>query len=99
MREHMGSVEHWAADFTRCALAARTWAVLAYDPYDDRWHNAVMDGDTDGVWIGANPLVVCDVADHAYAPDHVTREEYVHRFLEHLDWSEVASRYRRADRM
>lgn len=31
-------------------------AVLVYDPYDDRWHNAIMDSD-DGVWIGANPLV------------------------------------------
>src|SRR5262249_22625953 len=63
MREHMGSMESWRADFTRCALAANAWAVLVYDPYDDRWHDAIMDGDADGVWVGANPLVVCDVAE------------------------------------
>ena len=99
LREHMGSMETWASDFTRCALAAKAWAVLVYDPYDDRWHNVVMDDDLGGVWIGANPLVVCDVAEHAWAKDYPRREEYVARFFDHLDWEEVARRYRRVDRM
>ena len=99
MREHMGSLASWRADFTTCALAARTWAALVYDPYDDRWHNTIMDSDLDGVWIGSNPLVVCDVAEHAWAKDYGRREEYVARFLDHVDWEEVARRYRRVDRM
>jgi len=32
MREHMGSFESWAADFTACAMAAKKWAALVYDP-------------------------------------------------------------------
>ncbi len=99
VREHMGSTEQWTQDFTSCALAAKSWAVLVYDPYDDRWHNTVMDGNDDGVWMGANPLVVCDVAEHAFANDYRAREEYVVKFLEHLDWEEVARRYKRVDRM
>jgi Fe-Mn family superoxide dismutase len=99
MTEHMGSLASWRADFTPCALAARSWAALVYDPYDDRWHNVIMDSDADGVWIGANPLVVCDVADHAWTKDFPRREEYVARFLDHIDWDEVARRYRRVDRM
>jgi Fe-Mn family superoxide dismutase len=99
MTEHMGPLESWAADFTACALAAKAWAVLAYDPYDDRWHNTVMDSDMDGVWIGANPLVVCDTAIHAYSADFERREDYVAKFLEHIDWETVAKRYRRVDRM
>jgi len=99
MHEHMGSVASWRADFTTCALTARSWAVLVYDPYDDRWHNAVMDSDLDGVWVGSNPLVVCDVAEHAWAKDYPRREDYVSRFLDHIDWEEVARRYRRVDRM
>lgn len=98
MNEHMGSLESWAADFTLCALAAQTWAALVYDPYDDRWHNTVMDGDADGAWIGANPLVVCDVAAHAYGTDYQHREQYVAKFLDHIDWGAVAERYRRVDR-
>lgn len=99
MNEHMGSLESWAADFTLCALAARAWAALIYDPYDDRWHNVVMDSDVDGVWIGGNPLVVCDVASHAYATDYKRREDYVAKFLDHIDWDTVAKRYHRVDRM
>ena len=58
-----------------------------------------MDDDLDGVWIGANPLVVCDVAEHAWATDYPRREDYVARFIDHLDWEEVARRYRGVDRM
>src|SRR5262245_48109840 len=99
MREHMGSFESWATDFTACALAAKNWAALVYDPYDDRWHNTIMDGDVDGVWIGANPLVVCDLSEHAYGRDYKRREDYVAKFLERIDWSEVAARYKSVDRM
>jgi Fe-Mn family superoxide dismutase len=99
MSEHMGSYASWQGDFTACALAARSWAALVYDPYDDRWHNVIMDDDLSGVWIGANPLVVCDVAEHAWAKDYPRREEYVARFFDHVDWDEVARRYRRVDRM
>lgn len=99
VREHMGSRERWASDFTACALVAEAWAALVYDPYDDRWHNVVMGDATDGVWIGANPLVVCDVAPHAFEHDYRSKEEYVARFLEHVQWGEVAGRYRQADRM
>lgn len=99
MNEHMGSFETWRADFTRCALAAKAWATLAYDPYDDRWHNTIMDSDTDGIWIGANPLVVCDVSEHAYGKDYTKREDYVAKFLDHIEWEEVSRRYRAVDRM
>jgi superoxide dismutase, Fe-Mn family len=99
MSEHMGTLATWRADFTACALTARSWAVLVYDPYDDRWHNVIMDDNLGGVWIGANPLVVCDVAEHAWSKDYPRREDYVARFLEHVDWDEVARRYRRVDRM
>ena len=99
MNEHIGPMDTWAADFTRCALGAKAWAVLAYDPYDDRWHNVMMDGNDLGTWIGANPLVVCDVSDHAFATDYREREQYVARFIDHVDWNEVARRYKAVDRM
>ena len=54
---------------------------------------------TSGVWIGANPLVVCDVAEHAFAKDYPQRDAYVAAFLDHVDWEEVSRRYRAVDRM
>jgi Fe-Mn family superoxide dismutase len=99
MSEHMGPWTSWQDDLRRCTLAANAWAVLVYDPYDDRWHDVVMNADDDGVWVGANPLVVCDVSAHAWAKDYERREDYVAKFLEHVDWDEVARRYRAVDRM
>ena len=98
MTEHMGPWASWQDDFRRCALAATAWAALVYDPYDDRWHDVVMNSDDDGVWVGANPLVVCDVSAHAWAKDYQRREDYVGKFLEHVDWDEIARRYRAVDR-
>ena len=97
--EHMGPWESWQEDFRRCALAAKAWAALVYDPYDDRWHNTVMDSDDDGVWIGANPLVVCDVSAPAYSRDYQSRDDYIAKFVDHIDWEEIARRYRAVDRM
>ena len=99
MTEHMGPWASWQDDFRQCALAAPAWAALVYDPYDDRWHDVVMSSDDDGVWIGANPLVVCDVSPHAWSTDYRQRADYVDAFLEHVDWDEVARRYRAVDRM
>jgi Fe-Mn family superoxide dismutase len=99
LREHMGGMEVWVADFTRCALTARAWAVLVYDPYDDRWHDTMMEGNDTGIWLGANPLIVCDVSEHAFAHDYHHRDDYVAKFVEHIDWNEVAKRYKAVDRM
>ena len=98
MREHMGELTDWREDFAACARVAKAWAVLIYDPYDDRWHNVPLDEGDAGGWIGANPLVVCDVADHAWAIDYKDRETYVARFFDHIDWNMVAARYRAVDR-
>jgi superoxide dismutase, Fe-Mn family len=98
MTEHMGSLDGWREDFAACARVADTWAVLVYDPYDDRWHNLALGETNSGGWVGANPLIVCDVAAHAYSVDYKEREAYVAAFLEHIDWNVVAARYRAVDR-
>jgi superoxide dismutase, Fe-Mn family len=98
MSEHMGSLESWREDFAACARVAGAWAALVYDPYDDRWHNVALDDADAGGWVGSNPLVVCDVADHAWSKDYKDRDTYVARFLDHIDWNVVARRYRMVDR-
>jgi Fe-Mn family superoxide dismutase len=96
--EHMGSLESWREDFAACARIAGTWAVLVYDPYDDRWHNAALGASDAGGWVGANPLVVCAVADYAWSIDYRDRDAYVDAFLGRIDWNEVAARYHAVDR-
>jgi len=98
LKEHMGSFESWRADFIECARIATTWAILEYDPYDDRWHNVPAGDEDAGGWAGGNPLVVCDVAGHAYLLNYPERAKYVEQFIEHIDWNFVAARYRAVDR-
>lgn len=98
MSEHIGSMDTWREDFTACAHVADAWAVLAYDPYDDRWHDLPLSAADAGGFAGANPLVVCSVAQSAWAHDYRDRETYISRFLEHIDWNVVASRYHSVDR-
>jgi superoxide dismutase len=45
------------------------------------------------------PSVVCDVGADAFSKDYRHREDYVARFLDHVDWDEVSRRYRAVDRM
>ena len=98
INEHMGSLESWRDDFAACARVSAAWTALAYDPYDDRWHNVPMSDATAGGWVGANPLVVCDTAEPAWSIDYRDREAYVAKFFDHIDWKVVAARYRAVDR-
>lgn len=98
INEHMGSMESWREDFVMCVRVAPAWAILAYDPYDDRWHNLIAgDGDAGG-WVGANPLIVCAAAERAYRLDYDLRQKYAERFIGHIDWNAVAARYRAVER-
>ncbi len=96
--EHMGSFGSWREDFAACARIAETWAVLVYDHYDDRWHNAALGASDAGGWVGANPLVVCAIADYAWSIDYRDRDTYVDAFLGRIDWNEVDARYHAVDR-
>jgi superoxide dismutase len=98
MDEHMGSFEIWREDFAACARVAEAWASLVYDPYDDRWHNFPLDSTGSGTMLGANPLIVCDVQEHAWSIDYPDRSSYIAAFLDHVDWNTVDTRYRAVDR-
>lgn len=98
MHEHIGSMETWRADFAQCAQVADTWAVLVYDPYDDRWHNLPLGSSDAGGMVGTNPLIVCKVSRDAWSLDYKDRETYIARFLDHIAWDVVASRYQAVDR-
>ena len=85
-----GSWERFVAEFTATGLAARGWAILAYDPSDAKLHIYGADAQNHGgVW-GATPLLPCDVYEHAYViDDGADRKAYIGIFLKNVDWSKV----------
>lgn len=89
-----GSWERFVEEFTATGMAARGWAILAYDPSDEKLHIYAADAQNQGgVW-GSTPLLPCDVYEHAYLIDFgADRKAYITAFLENVKWGTVEERY------
>lgn len=94
LADRFGSLDRWAEDFRGCGMAASGWAILARDAVNGRLYNVASDLHEVGViWLG-QPLVVCDVYEHAFYVDYPNRkQEYVDKFVEFLDWDEINRRW------
>lgn len=95
LAKRFGSLDRWTEDFKACCQAANGWGILARDMINGRLYNVASDLHEIGVlWLG-QPLVVCDVYEHAFYVDYENRkQEYVSKFVEFLDWPEIDSRFR-----
>ena len=99
IEKRFGSLDKWAGDFQASAKAAVGWAMLTYHPVNGKLYNVVSDEHAQGpLWMAA-PLVVIDVYEHAFYIDYHNRKaEYIEKFMDHIDWPEVNTRYRSASR-
>ena len=94
VNEDYGSWESFVEDATACAMAARGWAVTAFDPSDGKIHNFLCDvHNQGGVW-GTVPLWTIDSYEHAYFMDYGSdRMSYIKALLQNVDWSAVDQRF------
>lgn len=94
LARRFGSFERWAEDFKACCTAAAGWGILARDAVNGKLYNVVSDQHENGViWLG-QPLVVCDVYEHAFYVDYQNRKaDYVGKFVQFLDWDEINRRW------
>jgi len=95
LAKRFGSLDRWIEDFKVCCMAANGWGMLVRDMINGRLYNVSSDLHEVGViWLG-QPLVVCDVYEHAFYVDYTNRkQEYVGKFVQFLDWDEINSRFR-----
>ncbi|PJE76094.1 superoxide dismutase [Candidatus Uhrbacteria bacterium CG10_big_fil_rev_8_21_14_0_10_48_11] len=99
-----GSLENFLAYFNACGMAARGWAVLAWDTHEAELK--VYTGDAHnqgGVW-GAIPVLTLDVYEHAYFIDYGSdRKSYIDDYIKNLNWKmatlvfEAAQKVKRVD--
>lgn len=94
-----GSMENFLKYFAGCGMAARGWAVLAFDTHDKQLKVFTCDSHNHGgVW-GALPLIVLDVYEHAYFMDYGSdRAAYIKAFLAQINWSTAEVSYVTATR-
>lgn len=94
IERRFGSVEEWRRDFVATGLAARGWAVLAFDPRDGSLHHYLQDAHDQGVVTAAVPLLVLDVYEHAYFIDFgIRKTAYIETFLQMINWEVVNRRW------
>lgn len=94
--EKWGSVENFIKYFSECAMAARGWAVLAWDLHEGKLKQYNGDAHDHAVW-GCVPILVCDVYEHAYFIDHGSdRKAYIEAFFKNLNWEAANKLYQKA---
>jgi superoxide dismutase, Fe-Mn family len=94
LSRRFGSLDRWIEDFKATCMAANGWGILARDVVNGKLYNVASDLHEIGViWLG-QPLVVCDVYEHAFYVDYQNRkQDYVNKFVSFLDWEETNRRW------
>ena len=92
--KRFGSLDRWIEDFKACCMSANGWGMLARDITNGQLYNVSSDLHEVGViWLG-QPLIVCDVYEHAFYVDYENRkQEYVNKFVQYVDWDETNRRW------
>jgi Fe-Mn family superoxide dismutase len=92
--EKWGSVENFIKYFSECGMAARGWAVLAWDTRQGKLAQFNADAHNQGgVW-GALPIIVLDVYEHAYFIDFGSdRKAYIAAFWKNFNWAKAEELY------
>jgi len=94
LAKRFGSLDRWVEDFKATCMAAAGWGVLARDTVNGKLYNVASDLHEVGViWLG-QPVLVCDVYEHAFYVDYQNRkQEYVNKCVQFFDWDEINRRW------
>lgn len=90
-----GSIEKWSENFKGTgAIRGIGWVVLAYDKETAKLYNVWVNEHDAGHLVGATPLLVMDVFEHAFMLDYGTkRADYIETFFRSIDWTVVEKRF------
>jgi len=99
IEEKFGSFEEFKSYFSACGMAARGWAILAWDMHEQRLMQYNCDAQNHGgVW-GCIPIIALDVYEHSYFIDTGSdRKAYIETFFNNLNWDQIEEFYQRAKR-
>ena len=94
-----GTFNDWQQDFIACCMASRCgWAMTYYNMYTQKFMNCAIDLHSVNVPVGAYPVVVMDVWQHAYYRDYLKDvKTYVFGMMKQLNWDIIEKRIIKAD--
>ena len=94
-----GTFNDWQQDFIACCLASRCgWAITYFNMYTRKFMNCSVDLHSINVPVGAYPVIVMDVWQHAYYRDYLKDvKTYVFGMMKQLNWEIIEKRIIKAD--
>jgi len=94
-----GTFDDWQRDFMACCSASRCgWAMTYYSFWLKRYVNCVIDLHSIQVPVGAFPVVVMDVWQHAYYRDYLRDvKTYTVAMMKEINWEVIESRIEKAE--
>ena len=96
-----GTFDAWQKDFIACCMASRCgWAMTYYNIYTKQFMNCSIDLHSEHVPVGAYPVIVMDVWQHAYYRDYLKDvRTYVFGMMKQLNWNVIEKRVEKADKI
>lgn len=100
IEEKWGSMDEFVKYFSACGMAARGWAILAWDLNEQKLMQYNCDAQNHGgVW-GCIPIIALDVYEHSYFIDTGSdRATYIKAFFENLNWDKIEEIYQKAKKL
>ena len=96
-----GTFDAWQKDFIACCEASRCgWAMTYYNTYMQSYMNTSIDLHSVNVPVGAYPVIVMDVWQHAYYRDYLKDvKTYIYGMMKQLDWGVIESRIKKSEKI
>ncbi len=90
-----GSIENWEKNFVSTgAMRGIGWVILVGDEATGKLYNIWVNEHDGGHLVGAKPLLVMDVFEHAFVLDYgLKRADYITAFMRAVDWATVEKRF------
>lgn len=92
-----GSFDKFKIYFSACGMAARGWAILAWDMHEKELRIFTCDAQNHGGIWGAIPILAMDVYEHSYFIDSGSdRPAYIKTFFDNLNWDKIEEFFQKA---
>jgi len=92
-----GSIDEFKKYLSACGMAARGWAILAWDMHERELRIFTCDAQNHGGIWGAVPIIALDVYEHSYFIDTGSdRQAYINYFFDNLNWDKIEEIYQKA---
>lgn len=95
-----GTFENWQLDFMAACMSSRNgWVVTVYDTFKRGYNNVVIDDCDRGIPLGAIPVIVMDMNEHAFNRDYgIDKRSYIVAMMRELNWAVIEARITVAER-